>query len=271
LADWSITTTDREIRGADVSAAYFRRPGTPQIDPAIAEPSERTYCGTEWSVLLKSLYLRLGSRWLNSPEAISRAEDKPRQLLLARSMGFEVPDTVVTNDPAVFEQMVAGPLCVAKPLRHALLEGETDRVIFTSRVQRSVRRDSRAIAAAPMIVQREICKAADVRVTVVGDQVFPTLIHSQEEEEAEVDWRRGHGPELRHEATDLPSDVAMRCVRLVQELGLTFGAIDLVLDREGLYWFLEINPNGQWAWIETRTSQPIAAALVDQLEAIARR
>ena len=51
---------------------------------------------------------------------------------------------------------------------------------------------------------------------------------------------------------------------------LGFGAIDLIQDRDGAHWFLEINPNGQWAWIETRTGQPIATAIVDWLEWKAR-
>jgi len=54
----------------------------------------------------------------------------------------------------------------------------------------------------------------------------------------------------------------------VRLLGLRFAAIDLVLDQTGEYWFLEANPNGQWAWIESRTGLPISSAIVDELLAI---
>lgn len=57
----------------------------------------------------------------------------------------------------------------------------------------------------------------------------------------------------------------MKCINLVKDLNLRFGAIDLVCDLDGDYWFLEINPNGQWAWIENQTKLPIASSIVDEL------
>lgn len=264
--DWTIETADHRIDGAGVTAGYFRRPGAPSPDPAILNPAERSYSASEWAALLKGLYLRLGSKWLNAPSAIALAEDKPHQLILARSLGFNIPEAVITNDPPAFEGFVAKHGAVAKPLRHALLDGETEKVIFTSRLEKAAARDPRAIAAAPMILQREIAKRVDIRVTVVGERVFAAAIHSQGAADSEVDWRQGDGPRLPHEAIELPAEVSLRCAELVKALGLGFGAIDLIHGTDGAYWFLEINPNGQWAWIETRTGQPIASAIVDALE-----
>lgn len=266
--DWSITLAGRTIRGAEVTAGYFRRPGLPSVDVGVEDLGERVYCEAEWGALLKSLYMRVGDRWLNSPANIMLAEDKPRQLLLARALGFNVPDTTVTNDLHLAEQFLSGPACVAKPLREALVEGETERIIFTSRVARASLRDARAFGAAPMIIQREITKYADVRVTVVGPRVFAAAIYSQERTETEVDWRRGGTGDLAYQAITLPHHLSDQCTRLVASLGLRFGAIDLVWDKEDIFWFLEVNPNGQWAWIEGRTGQPIAAEIVDALERI---
>jgi glutathione synthase/RimK-type ligase-like ATP-grasp enzyme len=264
-ADWSLQLPDQTLNGGDFTAAYFRRPGVPELDAAVLAREERAYCALEWSALLKSLYQRIGSRWLSAPAAIAAAEDKPRQLLAAKLLGFAVADTVVTNDIVVFDSFLEGPPAVAKPLRQARLEGATDRVMFTTRVDAAIARDARAIAAAPMILQREVPKAADIRVTIVGDHVFAAEIDSQALDAAEVDWRQADTSRLRHSKHELPSEEAARCVALVKALDLGFGAIDFVLDREGHYWFLEINPNGQWAWIETRTGHRIAAAIVDEL------
>ena len=263
--DWTIETATHYIEGEQITAGYFRRPGTPEPNSAVLDPFERNYCVSEWGALLKNLYLRMGTRWLNSPNAIALAEDKANQLILATSLGFHIPETVVTNDPSTFEHFVAAQQAVAKPLKHGLIGGDTEKVIFTSRVEKFIAREPRAIAAAPMILQREIPKQVDVRVTVVRDRVFATAIHSQLEENSEVDWRKGDASRLHHEVIDLPKDVAGKCVQLVKSLDLDFGAIDLILGRDGKYWFLEVNPNGQWAWIESRTRQPIAAAIVDAL------
>lgn len=269
--DWSIEQGDRRVSGEVVRAAYFRRPGAPIIDAAIRDKGERTYCASEWGGLLKTLYGRLEPRWLNAPSAIMVAEDKPRQLLAAGAAGFRIPETVVTNalEPAV--QFLKGAPAIAKPLREARIDGAEETVIFTSRVEQLAARDGRALQAAPLILQREVPKRADVRVTVVGDRVFAAAIGSQAHEDTEVDWRKGAVATLTHEVLALPDAIAARCVALVRSLNLRYGAIDLVWDREDEFWFLEVNPNGQWAWIENRTGLPIASALVDTLEEIAGR
>jgi len=266
--DWRLTLGDSRIDGSDIRAAYFRRPGTPSVDNGVRDSGERAYCVGEWSAILKTIYSRLEGRWLSAPEDIMLAEDKPRQLLIARGLGFSVPETLVTNAIDEAKAFLAGPPAIAKPLREALLKGDEERVIFTSRVQQLSDRDARAFAAAPMILQREIPKRADLRVTVVGRRVFATAISSQAHAETTVDWRRGGPFDLTHVPFDLPGELELRCIDLVAALGLGFGAIDLVWGQDDRFWFLEINPNGQWAWIENRTGQPIAAAIVDELERI---
>lgn len=67
------------------------------------------------------------------------------------------------------------------------------------------------------------------------------------------------------EAHDFPADLAEKCVRLLKELGLGFGAIDMLVDSAGEYWFLENDPNGQWAYVEQATGQPIGKAIADLL------
>ena len=269
--DWSLELGGRKISGTAVSAAYFRRPGTPEIDGGVADKGERAYCAAEWSALLKNLYARLGRRWLSAPATIMEAEDKPRQLLAAKAAGFMVPDAIVTNDIAVADTFIGRGPSVAKPLREALLDGETERVIFTNRVTQASARDARAFAAAPMIIQREIIKHADVRVTVVGSVVLAAAIYSQGAAEAEVDWRAASEQDLPYQAIDLPGFVRAQCIALAAHFELGFGAIDLVWDRDDAFWFLEINPNGQWAWIENRTGLPITATIVDALMDIAER
>ena len=268
---WTIEIGDRLLDGSSVEAAIFRRPGTPEISESIGDMGERTYSQIEWAALLRSIYMRLEGRWLNAPPKIAIAEDKPYQIQNAVRLGFDVPETLITNDigEAVEFVRVHQPV-IGKPLKEALLEGEKERAIFTSRLSALDVADEQSLAVAPVIFQREIPKRYDIRVTVVGTRVFATAIHSQEFVGTAVDWRRGSVPDLVHESIELPSTIADRCVKLVEHLGLRFGAIDLILGTDGRYWFLEINPNGQWAWIENRTGAPIASAIVDELEAIAR-
>ncbi len=250
----------------NVTGAYYRRPGS--FEPEAADPVS-DYVTAEWSAILRSLWNALEGRWLNAPFSILRAEDKPRQLSAARRAGFDTPDTLVTNSFESASAFLAGGAMIAKPLRHALIDdGVVGSVLFTSRVERLEAEDAAGFARAPMILQREIRKRTDVRVVVVDGRTFATRILSQAHGETEVDWRRGVRKDLEHQTMDLPSEIATACIAVTHDLDLRFAAIDLVEDVDGRFWFLEANPNGQWAWIEQQTGAPVTAAIVD---ALARR
>jgi glutathione synthase/RimK-type ligase-like ATP-grasp enzyme len=269
--DWQIVFADRGLVTSDVSAGYFRRPGAPSVKLSITDPAERHYCRDEWVAVLRSIYMTLDDRWLNSPANIARAEDKALQLAVAGESGLRIPPTVVTNDFDTARSFMSEGATVGKAFHTGFLddpEGQGGRVIFTTRLDDDNRPTRESLSVAPVIFQREIVKAYDVRATVVGQRVFAATIDSQIKAETTVDWRHGSYPDLPHARHELPDDVASRCLSVVRLLGLRFAAIDLVLDRMGEYWFLEANPNGQWAWIENRTGLPISSAIVDELLAI---
>ena len=266
---WIVEFDGTAIEFVTIKAAYFRRPGIPSAPEAVKQGAARRYCEVEWGAALASALTSLGARWLNSPLAILAAENKPRQLSIAYDLGFAIPDTLVTNDFKRAQSFLSEGTSVAKPLREALLEeNEKERVIFTSRLDELVGADEGRVVAAPIIFQREIRKHSDIRATVVGNAVYTAEILSQEHDETMTDWRRGSRPDLPHKPHELPNDLYTKCVSIVQRLGLRFGAVDLILDKSGSYWFLEVNPNGQWAWIENRTGLPLTKAIVDELERI---
>lgn len=101
------------------------------------------------------------------------------------------------------------------------------------------------IVSCPVVFQEYIEKQVELRITIVGDRIFAAEIHSQE--------------------FHLPDEISEKLLRLMQELGLVFGCLDLILTPEGEYVFLEINPAGQWGWIEHFTKMPITEALTDML------
>lgn len=266
---WIINIDDKIIDFSKIRSAYFRRPGSPIINSCFSNEAVKRYCQVEWGAALTSALNSLEGRWLNSPLNILAAENKSRQLALAHSIGFTIPDTLISNDFAQVQKFSSSGEIVAKPLREALLDDNNEeRVIFTNRVDKITKQEAFSVNAAPVIYQTEILKYADIRATVVGDTVYAVEILSQIYDETTTDWRRGIKPDLPHNVHELPDEVIIKCVQLVHKLGLRFGAIDLVLDKNRDYWFLEVNPNGQWAWIENRTGLPITNAIVNELERI---
>lgn len=270
INDWTISLKEKEISGFEVKAAYFRRPEIPQVIPSSLKPSDAEYIQNEWLSVLKNLYWRLDNKWLNSPTSIFLSEDKAKQLVIAKEIGFKIPNTYITNDYYSAAKLQIEKGIIAKPLKHALLSGTKEKVIFTSRVKPLKAKDSASISMAPIIFQNEINKKFDVRVTVVADKVFAVGIWSQVTKETTVDWRKGSKTDLKHNVINLPTDVESMCCNLLKKLDLKFGAIDFICDRDDNFWFLEINPNGQFAWIENKTDLPIAEAIVNELVKISQ-
>ena len=151
--------------------------------------------------------------------------------------------------------------CIIKPICSGLIEDNIfPKVVYTSKLVDLDNHISR-ISICPSYIQNLIEKAFDIRVTTVGESIFATAIHSQENDSTKIDWRKGEIPPL-HTKHNLPSDIEEKCVILLKKLNLKFGAIDLILNKNNKYIFLEINPNGQWAWIEKQLGYNISNEIV---------
>ena len=264
---------DTEVDLRAVTAAWSRRPGPPAPDtdlPAEARDYARQETADAWvgiTALLDCVWLP-GPRWQEL-----RAEHKPLQLQVAADLGFEIPPTLITNSPQdflAFHRRHNGAV-VTKTVHNRLLpvdraEGYTAYVLTEVVANRDVGYAD-AVRHCPVTVQPYVDKRVELRVTVVGDRVFPVAMQSQWTNHTRRDWRRGDHHHGRYVVHDLPAPVAARCVELVRRLGLRFGALDLILTPDGRYVFLEINPNGAWLWMQRTTGLPIGDAIADVLMA----
>lgn len=107
-------------------------------------------------------------------------------------------------------------------------------------------------------------KRHDVRMTVVGDQLFAVSIHT-DGEAATLDWRADYSA-LTYHVCAVPDAIRSGVRVLMQHLGLIFAALDFVVDLDGTWWAVDVNPSGQWAWLELQSGVPISAALADLLQ-----
>lgn len=250
----------------EVDAVWYRRP-VPPVMPAELPAPQATWARGEAREALMGVWRTLDALWVNHPDRNRVAESKPLQLRTAADLGFEVPETLVSNSreavSAFLDAHPAGLIC--KPLYDGRVpvDGE-EQLFFTSRVDPDTV-SLRDLGPEPYLFQELIPKVSDIRATVIGHQVFAVRIDSQANEHTKTDWRRGHPGELDHTPVDLPEDVSERCVSLCRRLGLHFGAIDLAQRPDGGYTFFEVNPNGQWAWVEQRTGLPLRAHMVELL------
>ncbi|MHA1381730.1 MAG: MvdC/MvdD family ATP grasp protein [Candidatus Helarchaeota archaeon] len=250
-----------------ITSVYFRRPKLPNILPNL-ETGERNFLIKEYHSLLNGIYSILSNRlWINYIYSIIEAENKIYQLILAKKLGFRIPETIITNNREYAYKFIKANSynCIIKPIRSGFISDSSNpKIIFTNKIDRNKIEELKRIQHCPSIFQNNIAKEADVRVTVVGEKIFSARIESKRYEENMIDWRRGSNI-IEHNYIELPSKIANQCINLVKQLNLIFGAIDLILDQEGNFHFLEINPNGQWAWIEKRLDMPISNEIANLL------
>lgn len=138
-----------------------------------------------------------------------------------------------------------------------------DFFIYTSAISSLKEIPSSEFQLAPTIFQEAISNKVDYRVTIVGNSCFAAKIESPDESPVPLDWRLA-SKRLKYVPVTLPSEVERLCFKLVSDLKLVFGAIDLI-EKDGKFYFLEINPNGEWGWLQKEANFPIAEALTNML------
>ena len=248
-------------------SVYFRRPEIHLNSVEDLTADEKHFVGLEICQTLEGLYKILRKAfWISDVDSIRRAENKVYQQIIAKEIGLKIAKGIITNQAEPFNAFVrdSGNACIVKPIYSGQIGWhEMHDVVFTSELTELP--SDKQIEISPTYLQEQLEKKFDVRVTVVGEEIFAVRIDSQSNNETKTDWRRGENI-LPHEIITLPDHIRMQCITLLQKLDLRFGAIDFVENNEGEYVFLEINPNGQWAWIETLTGLPIANAIAKLLK-----
>lgn len=233
-----------------------------------------TFSFQQWDDALITLQgiLSTACVWISSPNATLKARDRVQQLSIANRLGFDIPCTLITNDPraALDFYHSHGEDIVLKALHHH--DVEVQGKLYSMYSHRVLSQDLSKLdnlIYAPCILQQRIPKKSDLRVTVVGDQVFAAELHSKSTEKGFDDdlHRSLQRNSLSISAIELEDTISERCIKVIKSLGLTYGAIDFVIgNNDDRLSFLEVNPTGDWYWIERKTGLPITKAFVDLIE-----
>jgi hypothetical protein len=254
---------DAERVGIGEAGIWVWRPEWPTIDARVTDPMDAELARQESVAALGGVLRALGHRCVSPPDAMQAARWKISQLAVAQSTGMLVPETLLTSDPLEAMAFVGNSFpSVLKAVAEARVSiGADEWTGFVSRVSSDT--DWASVTIAPVVLQREIVKRADLRVTVVGSELFPVLIRVPEA--APVDFRAVDPYDCLYETYNIDPKLADSCLGFLNQFGLKFGAFDFAIDMEGRAWFLECNPAGQWGWLEQFTGMHITAALADLL------
>lgn len=257
---------DDSLISTEIKSVWYRRPN--RLNSPILDPVQRQYAEMEMTQLLEGLWSATTDEvfWLSNPINLERARKKILQLKIAREIGFSVPRTIVTNDP---EQVVSffescSEKMIFKAIHHEMLDYEGKSFnIPTTLICREHLAKFGLVKKMLSLFQEFIDKEYEIRVTVVGENVFPVKINSQAHSGTSIDWRNPDFiQKLKYSPVTLPYEMTKRCILMLRILGLKFGAFDFAVDKSGNCYFLEVNPNGQWYWLENLTGVLISDAIV---------
>lgn len=251
----------------DYYSVWHRRPGVLSTD-RFAEPWIEGMVNKEMYAALDGALQNIDCLWVNSPERDRAASSKLRQLDIARQVGLSIPSTIVTSEPQVVREFYEE--CHGKVIYKLLSDQssfsiprcETPCGIPTSPLHEEDLPHLDQVVHAPHFFQQAIEKRIELRVTVVGNEIFSLSIDSQTGK-GTVDWRLDYEVEMKQIV--LPDEIKSKCLAMMKRLGLNYGAFDFIVTPEMDYVFVEVNPQGQYLWAELRCEMPISLEIAKLL------
>ena len=250
------------VNMTEIKVVWYRKPYFLQEEEIPVAKELRKPIHENYAAFIKWAYaLFPNALWISDPWKILKGNSKIYQMQLAQVLGFRLPATLLTSERKRAESFISSlDEVVVKPLiPPAILEDETFKTMYTT-VLKKEDLNLDGLNLSPMIFQEKI-DGIDIRVTVVDKEVFVCKIIKIGDIAKEVDWRKYQiGKNLSYEEDkDFPKSLRDKCVKMVKEMGLVYGAFDFIKTGED-YFFLEINPNGQWGFVEEKCNLEISRA-----------
>ena len=230
---------------------------------------EDEFVRRQWIETLQMIYNSLHCEWINSPDTAVKSSNRLTQLVCARKIGFNVPPTLITNDPdraRDFYYQNSGRIIVKALHNHDIEIHSKVYSLFSHSVNQEDLKNFGDLLYAPCILQEKLQKRSEIRVIVMGNKVFAVEIETESVPEANDDIHRADLSLLPKRAIQLNQEDQLRCIRIIESLGLKYGAIDFIVGKDGRLIFLEVNPTGDWVYIENQTELRITNAFVDLIE-----
>jgi glutathione synthase/RimK-type ligase-like ATP-grasp enzyme len=268
---------ERILDLAEVTGIWYRRLDVAARLPMDMNRQLREASFGESRAMVHGLIAALadGVFTLDPPHVIDRAKSKELQLRIAREVGLDVPRSLTTNNPDAVRRFYAecpGEMIAKMLSSFAVYEGGVEKVVFTNRVTAEQLADLDGLDLCPMTFQELLPKVVELRVTIVGHRVFTAAVDSKVNQLAEVDWRRdGIGLLDAWKPYPLPADVERSLLALMDRLDLNYGAADIIVTPDGRHVFLEVNPAGEWFWLDDPEHRPIGECLAELLTGNGRR
>ena len=251
---WSISSDCFFIRSEDIYSIYYRKPMLPDLSPF--DPQYHLMIQRDIIAVINGIVDCFSGKVLTRPSILRKTENKVYQLMYVSKNGWTIPESYIGNSNGEcikYEKSAS----IIKPLTTGKTYGKNGWELYQTNLFKEINED---ISLTPIYLQEYIPKQFEVRVTIVGRKMYPIRIDT----ENKVDWRADY-QNHRYTQITCPDDIIVKCYKLMDDFNLVFGAFDFIVTPELKWIFLEINPNGQWLWLEQSLKLDISQKIVEYL------
>lgn len=254
--NWSSSDSYHSCSEQNYDVVWWRRPRKPYIPKDAVHADDYQFVARENNLFFESLASILAPTawWINSKEAANKANSKILQLKLAAQCGLTIPITLFSNnanDIRCFLQKYKQETVICKSFCSSFwFEKERVKVAYTAKVDERNLPDDETLQMSPSIFQVEVKKKYELRITCFGDYIVAAKLNSQQHPEGQIDWRAIPFQEMEVEPYQLPADIEIKIRLLMRRLGIVFGCFDFIVTPDNNYYFLEVNEQGQFLWVE---------------------
>lgn len=247
----------------DDTTIWYRKP---ELKRMKTEPWIGTYVENENRAFIDNIESITCCRWIHSPTKLRMASNKLTQLSRAKRYKLLIPETLVTNVPSEVESFfdVCDGKVIGKALGPQVVE-KNDKIALGLRTT-VIKKEyiSDGLLEVPMILQRQVNISHEVRVVLIGQDIFSFGMRPCDGS-AKSDIKLYRLNEIDHFLYTLSKETEKRFLALAKSFDLEFCSADFLVTRDGEEVFLELNPNGQWLWLEFLTKVPLSSRFVDLL------
>ncbi len=263
VEDFEICQNGTRHNLQDLKSAWYRHPYIFNLQ--IDDKARSLSLEKEIDSLQESIWRQIpDNAWLNHPETMDRSRAKLAQLSLAKLLGFNIPNTLVTNRWSSINKVFEDEPIIIKMSKGIIYNNTKANVLYTTVLSKEQRDGLYGHNPFPGIYQEYLDKKREWRITVVGEDVFEAAVYT--DSNAKDDWRKHQFTEgVTFKKESMASSEIEKCWAYLGHLGLIYGAFDFVEDSNGKITFLECNTNGQFRWLEDSLGFPISNAIADRL------
>ena len=253
--EWRISTSTWSVSNKNIYSIYYRKPILPNLN--IYERQYQQMIGKDIIATLTGLIDSFTGLVLSKPCILRKSENKIFQLRANQSVGFKMPNTLITNDTEKAINFTKNRDIIIKPITTGKIQHNNKFEIFQTNLIEDINYD---ISLTPIYLQEYIYKSYEVRLTIINGIFYSVKIESTNK----IDWRDAKAKN-KYTSIEIPTKIKNKCIQMLNQFHLSFGAFDFIVNENNEWVFLEVNPNGQWLWLEQELNLNISCEIINLL------